>query len=133
MARIVVDSSALVEVLVGQSPSRDLRQRILTSELNAPELCLIEVLNVLRRREMAGLATAEQAERAVWWLARAPVRLAPHRLLVPRIWEMRPAVTAYDATYVALAEHLAVPLVTTDAKLGGSNGHKAQIELYPAS
>ncbi len=41
--------------------------------------------------------------------------------------------TAYDAAYVALAEQLDIPLVTCDAKLAGSHGHKVQIELYPRS
>jgi len=53
--------------------------------------------------------------------------------LIERIWELRHTITAYDASYVALAELLDVPLVTCDAKLATSNGHKAEIELYESS
>ena len=37
---------------------------------------------------------------------------------------------AYDATFVALAEALDVPLVTCDARLAAAPGHHARIELY---
>jgi predicted nucleic acid-binding protein len=37
--------------------------------------------------------------------------------------------TAYDAAYVALAEALAAPLLTRDAKLASSSGHRATIEI----
>jgi predicted nucleic acid-binding protein len=37
--------------------------------------------------------------------------------------------TAYDGAYVALAEALDAPLLTCDARLAGSHGHRATIEL----
>ncbi|MCP2238704.1 type II toxin-antitoxin system VapC family toxin [Prauserella halophila] len=58
---------------------------------------------------------------------------SPHRGLIPRVWELRHSITPYDAAYVALAEQLDIPLLTTDARLAGSNGHSAEIELYPVS
>ena len=39
------------------------------------------------------------------------------------------SITAYDAAYVVLAEILDCPLITCDAKLARSQGHKARIEL----
>jgi predicted nucleic acid-binding protein len=42
---------------------------------------------------------------------------------------LRDSITAYDATYVVLAEALDVPLITCDAKLARSHGHGARIEL----
>lgn len=41
--------------------------------------------------------------------------------------------SAYDATYIALAGQLDVPLVTCDARLAASHGHRATIEPYPLS
>ncbi len=52
--------------------------------------------------------------------------------MAARAWQLRHAITAYDALYVALDERLDIPLVTCDAKLARSNGHTAKIELYPA-
>src|SRR5947207_3403455 len=53
----------------------------------------------------------------------------PHHPFLSRIWELRHNATAYDATYLALAEALAAPLVTRDAKLASTTGHQTRIEL----
>jgi len=50
-------------------------------------------------------------------------------LLLERVRELRHNVTAYDDAYVALAESLAAPLVTRDARLAAAPGHRAEIEL----
>ena len=52
-----------------------------------------------------------------------------HKDMLERIWSLRDSVTAYDAAYVALAEILDCPLITCDARLARSHGHKARIEL----
>jgi len=62
-------------------------------------------------------------------LADFPLRRYPHDLLLPRIWDLRNNLTAYDATYVALAEALDAPLLTRDRRLAAAAGHRAQIEL----
>lgn len=54
----------------------------------------------------------------------------PHEPLNDRVWELRENLTAYDATFVALAEALGVPLVTCDARLAAAPAHRARIELY---
>ncbi len=79
------------------------------------------------------LLTSDQALTTVTWLQEAPIVRVSHRPLLRRAWELRHAISAYDALYVALAELLDVPLITCDAKLGGSNGHQARVEVYPAS
>ena len=57
-----------------------------------------------------------------------PVIRYSHRALIVRVWQLRQNLTAYDAAYVALAEALAVPLLTRDAPLARSSGHSARIE-----
>jgi predicted nucleic acid-binding protein len=52
-----------------------------------------------------------------------------HEPLRPRVWGLRHNLTAYDAAYVALAELLEAPLLTTDRALSRSSGHIARIEL----
>lgn len=54
----------------------------------------------------------------------------PHEPFIRRIWELRENVSAYDAAYVALAETLEAPLVTTDRRLAQASAHEAKIELY---
>jgi len=45
------------------------------------------------------------------------------------VWTLRHNLTAYDATYVALAEALGFPLVTLDAAIRDAPGHRAAIEV----
>jgi predicted nucleic acid-binding protein len=130
---VVVDSSALIEILVRPKPDRALRRRILTSENHAPEVVDAEVLSVLRRMVAAGRLAAAQATLAVENLAAAPLARSPHRPLLARAWQLRDSVFSHDALYVALAEQLHVPLVTCDGRLARSHGHGARIELYRRS
>jgi predicted nucleic acid-binding protein len=53
----------------------------------------------------------------------------PHHLFLGRIWQLRENATAYDAAYLALAEALDAPLVTTDRKLAEVPGHAARVEV----
>ncbi|SFQ51954.1 Predicted nucleic acid-binding protein, contains PIN domain [Amycolatopsis arida] len=129
--RVVVDASAYIELL--GSPEPALRHRLHTSSLVAPERIDLEIVHFLRKTTRLAPNTAEQATHIVRSLPQAPITRVPHRSLVDRIWTLRHAVTAYDAAYVALAERLDAPLVTTDAKLAHSNGHHAKIELFAAS
>lgn len=46
-----------------------------------------------------------------------------------RIWQLRDTLTAYDASYVALAELLNADLVTTDARLAHAPGNHARTVL----
>ena len=53
-----------------------------------------------------------------------------HGGLTDRIWELRHNLTVYDAAYVALAEILDCPLVTSDARMAKASGHRADVEVY---
>ena len=62
-------------------------------------------------------------------LADLPLRRYPHDFLLPRVWDLRNDLTAYDAVYVALAEALDAPLLTRDRRLAAAAGHHARVEL----
>jgi len=129
---LVIDNSALIEFFTAVRPDRALRQRILTSTPIAPELLDAEALHSLRRMSRNGEIRSDHAEQTLVEILSAPILRTAHRPLAGRAWQLRHAITAYDALYVALAERLNIPLVTCDAKLARSNGHNAKIELYPA-
>lgn len=119
---LVVDASALVEVLtVDPDDNPDLVRRIRGSEwMSAPDLIDYEVLNVLRRMVLRDDVDAKLAETAR--LTLRDLRLTRHALtdeLTDRVWRLRDNASAYDASYVALAENLDVPLVTADSRLAG--------------
>ena len=77
----------------------------------------------------AGELDDERGAQALDDLADLPIHRYPHDLLLPRIWELRANLTAYDAAYVALAEALGAPLLTRDARLAAAPGHEARIEV----
>ena len=128
---IVVDASALIEVLLNTADAPRLAERLFAEgeTLHAPHLLDVEVVQVLRRYSLAGLFGSERGVEALEDLADFPIARYPHQPFLPRIWELRHNVTAYDAAYLALAEALAAPLVTRDAKLASATGHQARIEL----
>jgi predicted nucleic acid-binding protein len=49
--------------------------------------------------------------------------------LIARAWQLRDAVSAYDAQYVALAELLDVALVTADRRLARAPGVRCPVEV----
>ena len=88
----------------------------------------VEVAQVIRRYAANGEIDSERGRMALTDLADLPLRRYPHDFLLPRVWALRNNLTAYDATYVALAEVLDVPLLTRDRRLAGAAGHHARIE-----
>jgi predicted nucleic acid-binding protein len=97
--------------------------------LHAPHLLDIEVTNALRRLVQRAEIMAVRAEQALEDFAQLLIERHGHQPLTARIWQLRESITAYDGAYVALAEALAAPLLTCDAKLARSHGHQAKIEL----
>ena len=127
---IVVDASVL-SVALGDdgTDGAAARAAIAGETLTAPELLDLEVLSVWRRQVAAGHMTAGRAELAIADLVAIPLRRVSHRPLIDRCWELRQTVTAYDEAYIALAEILAVPLLTADARLSRAPGLRCQVDL----
>ena len=51
--------------------------------------------------------------------------------LLDRVWELRDNLSAYDASYVALAELLDCNLLTADARLSRAPGIRCSMRLVP--
>lgn len=127
---IVVDASAVIEVLVGE-PNETLAARLSEEAmLHAPHLLDTEVLHVLRRLEQRGELTPRRAAWARDLFEGLTIDRYPHHPLSARVWELRPVLSAYDATYVALAEALEATLVTTDGRLVRASGVQAAVEVH---
>jgi predicted nucleic acid-binding protein len=127
----VVDASIVLEVLLRTAVGLRHEDRLLQSRqtLHVPHLLDVEVAQVLRRLTLADEIPAERAQVALQTLAAWPLVRHEHTSFLGRVWQLRAAVTAYDAVYLALAEGLDAPLLTCDAKLSRSHGHRARIEF----
>jgi len=127
---IVVDASALIEVLLRTSGAASVEKRLFASgeTLHAPHLIDIETAQVLRRYAAGGEISGGRGRGALDDLYEFSLRRYPHDLLLPRVWDLRHNLTSYDAVYVSLAETLDAPLLTRDRRLAGASGHRA-IEL----
>ena len=126
---IVLDASAAIEWLF-QSPAGrkiDRRMFVPSESLHAPHLIDVEVAQVLRRYVRDKTITAQRGQEALQDLRDLPLSRYPHEFLIPRVWELRATLTAYDAVYVALAELLGAPLLTCDGKIASSPGHDAKV------
>ncbi len=128
---IVSDTSALVETLLRTPTAATIQKRLFASGeiVYVPHLIDIEMAQVLRRYVRRGEFDAEQGRAMLQTFAGLPLLRYSHQRLLPRVWELRDNLTAYDASYVALAELLDAPLVTRDRRLAGAPGLRARIEL----
>lgn len=100
-----------------------------SERIHAPHLLDIEVTQVLRRLVQRKEITIVRARQAFDDFAQLLVERHEHQSLLPRVWQLRDSLSAYDGAYVALAEALGAPLLTCDAKLADAHGHHATIEL----
>jgi predicted nucleic acid-binding protein len=131
---IVLDSSAAVDLLLGFPERREwVLDQLAGSggDLHAPHVLDVEVFGVIRRLVLVGDVTVRRGRQALTALTDLALVRYPHRELLPRMWELRNSVSAPDAAFVALAEALDAPLITTDGPLARAHGHQATVIGFP--
>ena len=112
MTEVVLDASAAIELT-----RVDGETSLPNGQLFAPAVIDVEYLHTLRRLVRLGQLDQKVAHRRVLkWTDNQLIR-CQHRLLLPRIWELRENISTCDAAYVALAETLGAPLCTADLRL----------------
>jgi len=119
---VVIDASALVDLIVQSERAPAVAQAVGAAEMVAPDVVNPEVLSILRRLERTGALAARQGVQAVGDLMDAPVRRFSTVPLLAEAWTLRANVSAADALYVVLARILRCPLVTADRKLSRAPG-----------
>jgi predicted nucleic acid-binding protein len=125
---IVVDASAALSTRLNAGPAR----RALASEqLHTPHLIDSEVADGLRRRVAAMQLGADAGWTALDAFRRLGMTRYPVFALLDRVWELRDNLSAYDASYVALAELLDCTLLTADAQLSRATVIRCPITVVP--
>ena len=84
------------------------------TDLHVPALCDVDVAAGMRRGLLAGILSAERVPEAIDDYLDLPLTRHGHQGLLARILDLRENFSAYDATYVALAERLEGDLLTGD-------------------
>ena len=125
---IVVDASAALSALLNAGPAR---RALGLEQLHAPHLIDSEVANGLRRRVAAGQLGADSGWSALDTFRRLGMTRYPVFSILDRVWELRHNLSAYDASYVAVAELLDCALVTADARLSRAPGVRCEITVVP--
>jgi predicted nucleic acid-binding protein len=127
---LVVDASCLAEVVLAGPDSESVRRHLERDPDQAsPHLVDAEVLGVIRRTHLRQQIDATGARLALEDLENWPGARVDHRPLLQRAWELRDALSAPDALYVALAEALGAPLLTLDRRLTRATGLRCSITV----
>lgn len=123
---IVVDASAAVLGLLNDGDARSL---LATEAVVCPHLADSEVVHSVRSLVMRGELDTPVAQRVIERWSRLGVQRFGVVGLLERTWELHENLSAYDATYVAMAETLECSLLTADARLARAPGPRCPITV----
>lgn len=127
---IVLDTSAAVHLLLGTKGRAAWVEEQCDAarwRLHAPHVIDVEVIGVLRKAVFRREISPRRARALLDVLSGLSLTRYPHVQLLDRAWNLRTHVSSPDAFFVALAEALEAPLVTTDLRLSRTHGHWATI------
>lgn len=121
----VVDTSALIRLFVPDAPLPNDFEGFLRGVergINiaiAPELLLAEAANVINKKQLTGELSKSESDQLLSDILSVPIRLYPHRPILPRAFDLARAhnLTVYDTLYLALAEEHGAVIFTGDRKL----------------
>lgn len=130
---IVVDASVLANAVGdAQADGRTARDALRSAgEFSAPDLIDVETMAVLRKRWLKGTLTDDRFAAAAEDLLQLGYERVPTARMIRRTYQLRAIVTAYHATYVALAEALGCELLTGDKRLAAAAGPRCRVRVLP--
>ena len=116
MRAVVVDCSALYDYMV-MDVGGELAPALTRRLWHAPNLIDYEFMATLRRHVSQQLLPSSDATDRLEKFAGLNIERHSIELLRMKIWSLRHNFSSYDASYVALAAALGIPLVTSDLRL----------------
>ena len=115
--KLVLDASAIVDLLVGAPPAIAIRLRLLGGQLHAPAHFDAEVLSALGRLSRSDLIPSTVVPALLSRVENARIQRHPVGTLLTGAWDRRGDLRLVDALYVELAERLDAPIISTDDRL----------------
>lgn len=127
---IVIESSAMVDALVGDPANPDLLALLADQDLHAPALLDFEVAGALRGHVLGGRLDPVRLEEAVADFA--AFRIERHQMtgLLGHMLDLRDNFTVHDAAYLVLAQALEAPVVSADAKLQEATRLGVRVQVF---
>lgn len=127
---LVIDASVVVALVAANADeTRSVAARLGDAMLFAPAILLTEVDSALRGLERGRKLSNRQVDVARWHARRLPIEFWPGEAIAERAWELRANLTIYDASYVALAEHIGGVLLTGDLRIAKAGVARCPIEI----
>jgi predicted nucleic acid-binding protein len=111
---VVIDASALVNLLIHRPASSLVRNELASEDVSAPAHIDAEILHALFGLVRGKVIDEQRARLAVKRLQRMPIARAPLPPLLDEALALRHNLSGYDALYVALARQLNCSLLTAD-------------------
>lgn len=115
--KLVLDASAMVDLLVGADSAVTIRVRLLSVQLHVPAHFDAEVLSALGRLNRAGHLSAAAVSSLLPRVANARIHRHPVSQLLGGAWDRRDELSLANALYVELAERLGAAIISTDDRL----------------
>jgi predicted nucleic acid-binding protein len=122
MSDYIVDASVVVQYLITDTYTSNARALFLSlsenDKIHVPEFCLLECANVLWKQVRFNGMTPSDADILVSELILLPLNVANLSNVLNRALEigLQYQLAVYDSAYIALAEKLAYPFITVDAR-----------------
>lgn len=125
---IILDASCVIDFALRMRSAPELSNLMKQNDVfAAPHLLTYEVVNILRRQVIAKLCSEERAQQGLVLFRELNFEFYDAEIMLDRVWQLRHNFTAYDASYIALAEMLDAPFYTRDHRLANASGHRAQV------
>ena len=126
---IVVDASAVVELVLESDAGASVGEHVRGHRLQAPAHVDVEVVGAVRRAVARQWVNEREGLLAVDEFTMLHLRRWPLPGLMARAYALGATHAVADAVYLTLAEGLQCRLVTCDGRLARSHGHRADVEL----
>ena len=131
MRTVVADASAIVEYLLRTEAAYAIDPVVTDpdTDIHVPALCDVEVATAIRRALLQRRITVIRAEEAVADYLELPLIRHGHERLIAPILRRRANFSAYDATYVTLAEALSAKILSADRRLLRATRRHTKVQL----